>query len=92
MSNRFKTLSAALKGEAPIEKPIHDQHEAVDKIVHQIKKKGRSPGKRSNPDYEQVGLYVPKKLHMEVKKRLIDDEKDFSELVSNLLEQWVTNA
>lgn len=49
----------------------------------------RSRGKRSNPDYEQVGAYIPKELNKRVKRRLIDEEIDFSELVAQLLEEWV---
>ncbi len=44
----------------------------------------------SNPDYEQVELYIPKDLHLEVKKKLLEEKDlDFSDLVKKLLEEWV---
>ena len=46
--------------------------------------------KSSDPDYQQVGPYIPKKLYREVKKLLTDrDNLDFSELVTELLIEWV---
>lgn len=55
----------------------------------QAPKKGRQTGKRSNPDYTQVGAYIPKELDKAVKRKLIDEDIDFSELVANLLSKWL---
>ena len=52
-------------------------------------KRGRQKGKRSNPDYTQVGAYIPKELDKAVKRKLIDEDIDFSELVANLLSKWL---
>ena len=49
----------------------------------------KSTGKRSDPNYIQVGAYIPIELNKSVKRQLVDDDKDFSDLVSELLEQWV---
>ena len=54
------------------------------------KKRGRPAGKRSNPEYAQVTAYIPRTLHDEVKILLIrDGGKEFSELVSELLSEWM---
>lgn len=54
-------------------------------------RKGRPPGKRSNPEFEQVTAYVPGELYRKVKIRLLEDGKgqEFSELVADLLTGWL---
>lgn len=47
-------------------------------------------GKRSDPKYLQVGAYIPITLDRKIKKALIDDGRDFSQLVEDLLTQWVS--
>jgi hypothetical protein len=49
----------------------------------------KSTGKRSDPNYIQVGAYIPKDLNKEVKRALVDYEGDFSDLVTQLLEEWL---
>lgn len=60
-----------------------------DEAPETPKRQGRSKGKRSDPDYEQVGAYIPKELNKQVKRLLIDEDMDFSDLVAALLEEWV---
>ena len=55
-----------------------------------VKKSGRQVGKRSNPDYIQVGAYIPKEIDRGVKRKLLDENLDFSELVTNLLQAWLS--
>lgn len=47
-------------------------------------------GKRSNPDYVQVGAHIPKTLHRLVKRRLFDEERDFGDLMTELLQAWMS--
>jgi hypothetical protein len=91
VNNRFKGLTAALKGENLPEEASHQDEELqTTDIPHSKKKKGRQPGKRSNPEYEQIGVYIPKTLHVQVKKLLLDEENtDLSDLVAGLLQEWV---
>ena len=49
----------------------------------------KATGKRSDPNYIQVGAYIPKDLNKEVKRSLVDYEGDFSDLVTQLLEEWL---
>ena len=54
---------------------------------------GRPRGKRTNPDYSQVTAYIPKKLHTQVKIKLLEDDgREFSELVEDLLKGWLAKA
>lgn len=50
----------------------------------------RRKGRRGNPDYRQANAYIPKTLHMRVKRALLDEgDREFSSLVEELLEQWL---
>lgn len=53
------------------------------------KRQRKATGKRSDPNYIQVGAYIPIELNKQVKRQLIDTDQDFSDLVAELLEQWV---
>jgi hypothetical protein len=57
-------------------------------------KGGRPKGKRSHPDYEQITAYIRKDTHTAVKIALLEDSQkgekhEFSELIQELLEQWL---
>ena len=56
------------------------------------RKVGRPPGKKSNPDYTQVTVYLRKDNHLAAKKRLLDEGREFSELVDGLVSRWVKNS
>lgn len=80
--------------------------DAVDAFVKAVKKsnppivesksqpikKGRPKGKRSNPDFEQVTAYVRSKTYRQTKIALLqqDELSDFSELVEELLTEWLS--
>lgn len=86
--NRFQKLSSALKGQNLPEQVEGQPQEAAQ--VTQAKRKKK--GKRSDPNFIQVGVYVPKQLHLTVKKLLLDDPaQDMSDLVTHLLQGWVEN-
>ena len=57
----------------------------------EVVRRGRPPGKRSNPDFEQVTIYIRKKTHQDAKIELLKGEKrqEFSELVEDLLGKWL---
>lgn len=50
---------------------------------------GRQKGKRSDPNYVQVGAHIPKELHQQVKRRLFDTERDMGDLMTELLQEWI---
>jgi hypothetical protein len=65
--------------------------ERLEKHAAQVKALGRPPGKRSHPDYKQYSILLKKHTHRQVTNILRDREngQDLSELVQQLLEQWV---
>ena len=56
------------------------------------RKVGRPPGKKSNPDYTQVTSYLRKQTHLAAKKLLLDEGREFSELVEDLVTQWIKKS
>lgn len=46
-------------------------------------------GKRSDDDYRQVSAYIRKDTHQRVKIALLQEEREFSELVEELLSGWL---
>lgn len=50
---------------------------------------GRPPGKRSNPDYQQVTVLLHGQTYLETRKRLLDERKEVSELINELLDAWL---
>lgn len=55
------------------------------------KKRGRPSGKRSDAEYVQTTAYIHKDTHRDVKIALLKSgsELDFSELVDDLLSNWL---
>jgi hypothetical protein len=53
--------------------------------------RGRPPGKRRHPDFEQITAYIRKDTHHQVKLALLRDLKGrhFSDLVEELLSVWL---
>ena len=54
-------------------------------------RKRKKTGKRSDPDYIQVGAYIPRTLNEDVKIKLVRHDGDFSDLITELLEKWVAD-
>ncbi|AFD27641.1 hypothetical protein DGo_PB0372 (plasmid) [Deinococcus gobiensis I-0] len=50
---------------------------------------GRPPGKRSDPNYQQVTVLLRANTYLEVRKRLLDERKEVSELLNDLLDEWL---
>ena len=47
-------------------------------------------GKRSDPAYRQISTYVRSDLYRNVKRELLMEERDFSDLMDELLAAWVS--
>ena len=53
------------------------------------KPKPRPSGKKSDPNYTQVTIYLRKDRYATARKRLFDERKQFSDLVGELLDDWI---
>jgi hypothetical protein len=48
-------------------------------------------GDRDSPNDMQGGAYIPKELDKQVKRKLLDEEMDFSDLMAGLLHKWLSD-
>lgn len=54
--------------------------------------RGYAGGKRDNKEeYTQASAYIRRDVHKKVKSALVDEEKEFSELVEELLVDWLNS-
>jgi hypothetical protein len=49
----------------------------------------RQSGKKENPNYVQVTVYLRKDIYKAARKLLIDDGRQVSELVDDLVSEWI---
>lgn len=87
MNNKFKQLAEALKGQAQDNMQHIVQPAQLQESTQ--KRSQRKLGKRSDPNYELIGVYIPKEVNLEVKRLLIGREMNFSDLVTDLLHRWL---
>ncbi|PNY79312.1 hypothetical protein [Deinococcus koreensis] len=67
-----------------------DQASALTPILEEPRRKvGRPPGKRSNPEYQQVTVLLHGQTYLEARKRLLDERKEVSDLINELLTEWL---
>lgn len=55
------------------------------------RKLGRPPGKKTDPAYRQVTVYLQEDIHRSARKLLLDERRQFSDLVNHLVAEWVRN-
>ena len=71
--------------------PLETLTEAEISSSQKSKKLSRKLGKRSDPNFKQAPAYIKESTHQRVKIALLQQKKykDFSELVEDLLSQWL---
>lgn len=55
------------------------------RVVERVKQYG----KRANPDYKQLGVMIPGKLHHAVKLYALEHEEDVSDIVEEALSEYL---
>ena len=61
----------------------------VPAVIEGPRRVGRPAGKRSNPDYQQVTLLLHRDTYMEARRRLLEQDKDVSDVLNELLLKWL---
>ena len=83
-----KSAPLEVKNEPPTEKKDPE----VVTTSTSTPKKRKSTGKRTDPTYKQVGAYIKKDTYLQIQKLLLDQpDKDFSDLVQELLSDYLDN-
>lgn len=47
--------------------------------------------KSSNPNYMRTTVYLPRQIHRRLKSAAADEEKEISEIVEKLVEDWLAS-
>ncbi len=47
--------------------------------------------KSVNPDYTRTTVYLPKKMHKQLKAIALDEEREMSSIVEELIDTWLSN-
>ncbi|MBV8096903.1 MAG: hypothetical protein JO110_27405 [Acetobacteraceae bacterium] len=72
--------------------PTRDEPPAAEPAPDTGQRRGRPPGKRSNPEWKLYSHFLKKKTQREASAllRTWDDGRDLSDVLQELLEQWTT--
>ena len=72
--------------------PKTEEIEQVEKVEFVKPKRRKSTGKRTDPDFKQVGAYIRKDTYLKIQRLLLEQpDKDFSDLVEELLTDYLKN-
>lgn len=93
-SNRFTNLRRA-KPEVEKQQPAVELKEelnfdsTLELALPEMPRRGRPRAKRSSSDFAQATAYVKKETYTAVKHLLLDQKKEYSILVQELLDDWL---
>lgn len=62
-----------------------------DNIQEQNQEKVTFKSKSTDPDYVRTTVYLPKKLHRKLKLAAAADERQMSDIMTELLEKWLAD-
>ena len=88
----LKGSKASKKNKVESVKPAAPETKNLEVVTTSTPKKRKSTGKRTDPTYKQVGAYIKKDTYLQIQKLLLDKpDKDFSDLVQELLSDYLVN-
>lgn len=74
-----KTKAAQAEPALPVATPVETDRPKL----------GRPPGKRSSVDYQSVTTFLHKATYLKVQRELVGSDKDFGDVVDELLQSWL---
>jgi hypothetical protein len=89
--SKFDGLRAATNARKRKSSAKRQAATSTSETISNAKKRGRPRGKRTDPDYVQTSIYLHKTTLSSAKIALLEDGRiqDLSELVGQLLAQWL---
>jgi hypothetical protein len=82
-------MASAKKQLNPFKQVIQQSGQSRETAASPVPPDAEKTGRRSRESYTQVGAYIPKALYKDVQRRLIDQDRNFSEVVEELLTSYV---
>jgi hypothetical protein len=55
------------------------------------KRSSRKLAKRNDPNYRQVGLYLPRDIHQAARIKAMEEGREISQVVEDLLSEWLNS-
>ncbi len=59
--------------------------------VQASEEKGSPLSKSKDPNYQRTTIYIPKPLHRKLKAIAAEDDREISDIVENLIQDWIGN-
>ncbi|MBI4739865.1 CopG family transcriptional regulator [Candidatus Woesearchaeota archaeon] len=79
--SRFDGLLKAAKA--------HQEEASDPDLKPQPAEADSSIAKHKNPDYQRTTLYLPKRLHRKLKAAAAESDREMSDIMQELVEQWL---
>ncbi|ACK68463.1 helix-turn-helix protein, CopG (plasmid) [Rippkaea orientalis PCC 8801] len=79
-SSRFDDLFSAARSKTQDASPL-------ESTTGETKK-----SKSRDPDYVRTTIYLPKRLHQQLKVAAVQGDKDMSEIIEGLVDAWVQSS
>lgn len=80
--SRFDSLFSVVRSQDS--EPIAS--EATEGVT---RKPSKQQGKSADPNYARTTIYLPKQLHKQLKSAAMDEERDMSDIVAELVGDWL---
>jgi Ribbon-helix-helix protein, copG family len=79
--SRFENLFKVARSQ-PSESAAAEPEQAVNDSDRQL-------AKHKNPDYQRTTLYLPKAIHRKLKAAAAESDREMSDIMEELVEQWL---
>lgn len=91
MTSKFAGLKAMREHRQASDTPTAVDGDPVPAAIETVapRRVGRPAGKRSDPNYQQVTVLLQQQTYRETRKRLLDEKKEVSTLINELLDAWL---
>jgi hypothetical protein len=86
VDNSISNVSASKHTDVPTVRNSDFESELTQHGAFRTSKKAKS----ANPDYTRTTVYLPKKMHKKLKAIALDEEREMSSIVEELIETWLS--
>lgn len=94
--SRFDGLFGAAKAAKSTDETVENvKHPDVQTFKHSNTETSKhsdvSLSKSKDPDYQRTTVYLPKALHRKLRAAAIADDREMSDVIEELVQQWLEN-
>ena len=97
-SSRFDSLFGAVKSAKQEDTPLtgtppeHLNIQTSERSNIQMSEEaGNRLSKSKDPNYQRTTIYIPKPLHRKLKAIAAEDDREISDIVETLIQDWIEN-